>query len=568
MTSVFLVHGPPGTGKTTYLSRQARRAVDEHGPENVAIASLTRAAAAEIAGRDTGIPEGNVGTLHAACFRALGFPRLAETPEGLKAWNADHPTLRLTGGRTTLEDAPLEAEGGSGATRADELHSAVMNHRARRTPRENWTEDERDYDALWTDWKTETNRCDFTDLIERALVDLDRHPASPEVLLLDEAQDFSALELALSQRWAAGAGTTVICGDTDQALYAWRGSDPDALLAMATSGSRVLEQSYRVPRAVHELAAGWVQQIAGRADISYLPTDQEGEARRLSISLRNVEPLLEEIQADLDGGRTVQVLTACGYMLAPVIALLRKHGIPFHNPHRVTAGAWNPMRAASRLLAFLRPDERVWGEQSRLWTWDDLRRWTDPLQARSALARGAKAFIASKCEEDRFGESQADREVPLEQLVDLLGVSPSAWTEHPAIRLDVDWWASHLRASEAAKARFPLEVLRQHGHAALTADRRVVVGTIHSVKGSEADSVYVFPDLSRQGMWQGWQPGGPTRDQIVRMIYVALTRARQRVTVLDPAGPEHVPLELLGAGDAARDRGRAALAPSRGKAAA
>lgn len=558
MSNIFLVHGPPGTGKTRYLSRQAQRAISEHGAENVAIASLTRTAAAEISGRNSNIPDQNVGTLHSACFHALGRPKLAETPEGLRAWNAEHPALELTGGRTGLEDAPVEAEGG-GRTRGDELHSAVANHRARRTPVEAWSDDEREYHALWRDWCAQTDRLDFTDLIERAVAELDAHPAHPAVLLLDEAQDFSALELALAQRWAQHAETTVIAGDTDQALYQWRGSDPGALLSTPRAGERVLEQSYRVPAAVHELAMRWIGQIQGRADVAYRPTDVAGEVRRLPISLRRPEALLDEIAADVDAGRSVMILTSCGYMLAPILGLLKRAGVPFGNPHRITAGQWNPLRAGGRLLAFLTP--RVTRAD---WTWDELRRWTEPLQARGTLSRGAKTFIEEKCRADKFGESRADQRPDAETVRNLF--EADAWER--AVRCDVDWWAEHLLAKDAKTAAYPVEIYRRHGAMALAAPPAVTVGTIHSVKGGEADSVYLFPDLSRTGYWTGWHPGGPGRDQIVRMLYVALTRARERVTILDPSGPEHVPLELLGGGDRAPERVRTTLGPTFARAAA
>lgn len=580
MTNVFLVHGPPGTGKTTHLSRQAQRAAAEHSAQAVAVASLTRAAAAEIAGRDTGIPDENVGTLHATIYRALDRPKLAETPEGLRAWGAEHPALELTGGRSTLEDAPIESEAGSGRTRGDRLHSAIMCHRARATPVEQWADDERDYWTLWSDWCEQTRHLDFTSLIERALVELPAHPANPAVLLLDEAQDFSALELQLAQRWSQHTATTVVTGDTDQALYAWRGSDPKALLSMPRAGERVLTQSHRVPAAVHEMAMRWIGQLEHRADVAYRPTDVAGATRRLHASLRYPDPLIDAVAADLAAGRSVMVLAACSYMLSPVLKALRDAGLPFHNPHRVAAGQWNPMRAAGPLLAFLRHDPCVWGDRARLWSWDDLRKWMEPMTARGHLAHGTKAFIEAKCQKDRFGDSRADEVVPPEQVVELLGAGPSAWTEHPAVRGDMRWWADTLRAGEAKRLRYLLNLIERTGLGPLTemvdvldgtraaTDLQwVTAGTIHSVKGGEADSVYVFPDLSRAGMWDGWQPGGPGRDGIVRMIYVALTRTRETVTILDPSGPEHAPLDLLGDGARAPEHVRLALGPTFGRAA-
>jgi superfamily I DNA/RNA helicase len=65
------IFGPPGTGKTTTLSRQIRRAAERYGSDAVVVGSFTRAAARELVSRDLPLDEGQVGTLHALCYRQL-----------------------------------------------------------------------------------------------------------------------------------------------------------------------------------------------------------------------------------------------------------------------------------------------------------------------------------------------------------------------------------------------------------------------------------------------------------------------------------------------------------------
>jgi superfamily I DNA/RNA helicase len=59
---------------------------------------------------------------------------------------------------------------------------------------------------------------------------------------------------------------------------------------------------------------------------------------------------------------------------------------------------------------------------------------------------------------------------------------------------------------------------------------QVVVGTIHSVKGGQADVVYLFPDLSQAGDAQ-YNRGGAARDSVIRLFYVGLTRARETLYI-------------------------------------
>src|SRR5688572_12039751 len=85
---VYQIVGPPGTGKTTALARHAARAVEARGPSAVVALSLTRTAAAEIAGRDSGIEPKNIGTLHGLLFRALeGRALVLDSSKGIRAWN-------------------------------------------------------------------------------------------------------------------------------------------------------------------------------------------------------------------------------------------------------------------------------------------------------------------------------------------------------------------------------------------------------------------------------------------------------------------------------------------------
>jgi superfamily I DNA/RNA helicase len=59
---------------------------------------------------------------------------------------------------------------------------------------------------------------------------------------------------------------------------------------------------------------------------------------------------------------------------------------------------------------------------------------------------------------------------------------------------------------------------------------RVVVGTIHSVKGGQADVVYLFPDLSQAGAAQYERSGAP-HDSVIRLFYVGATRARETLYI-------------------------------------
>jgi superfamily I DNA/RNA helicase len=538
------VYGPPGCGKTTYLRRQALLAADRYGERSVMVASLTRAAAHEVAGRIPTFPPQNIGTLHSFAYRGLDKPALAETPDGIKAWNADAPPhLRLdaTSRDTDYPDIePMPTT--SGATAAD-LHSAYGILRARRADRSTYPPDVERFATRWEDWKRQTGRLDFSDLIDIAADELDAAPGDPAVFMVDEAQDMSAAEMRLVHRWGAAAGHLVIVGDPDQNLYEWRGSDPGEFARGDAESEHILKQTYRVPELAHAFAVDWIERTHGRRPIAYRPTSVRGDLARYGVQYRDrggVATLIDRCAASAEEGRTSMILASCGFMLNPIAAQMRADGVPFHNPYRPTHGGWNPLRGARRLLSLLRGDEAAWGREAAEWAWKDVWSFVEPMRA-EWFDRGGKALIERRAGRDRFGNedaaSAAIGDDGMRLLHDLL--TPEAFGA--VVSGDVSWWEASLLASWRPKVAYACEVARRRGAASLREEPRVVLGTIHSVKGGEADDVFVFPDLSDAAMKE-WTGRESQRAAIRRLFYVAFTRTRGGLYLCAPSSPRAVRL--------------------------
>lgn len=534
-----LVVGPPGTGKTTYLKRQVELAAQKFQGKEIVVGSLTRTAASEVASRVEGVPRRNVGTLHAHAYALLDRPRIAESVGALREWNETCPVsswrIDLKHAASPEHDAPTEV-GGSYDSAGYELYERMGIYRQRMLPRESWSPNVQEFAKVWEAWKDENNIYDFTDLIEVAV---DRVPELPgcRVFMLDEAQDMSRLEFALARQWGAAAEQFVVVGDPDQNLYEWRGSDPDAFYSGDIASKRVLSQSYRVPQAVHKVAVDWVQQIEGRVDAAYeARTGDVGSVERAGHQYRDPDSLIADAQARLakgDGCESVMVLVSCNYMLNPVCRRLRELGIPFCNPYRTKAGNWNPLVSARRLLAFLRPDADTWGEQSRLWTWQDVKAWGEVLQADKTFIRGFKKEIGLRTDKNRFGELGEDV-VPLTELLRWMKDDEG---REAILDMNLDWWEERLIATQHKSQKFALDVARLHGAQVLRQQPRIVVGTVHSVKGGEADHVYLFPDLSPVAYNESWRRPGAPRNSVVRQFYVGITRARQSLTLCEASDP-------------------------------
>jgi superfamily I DNA/RNA helicase len=182
-----------------------------------------------------------------------------------------------------------------------------------------------------------------------------------------------------------------------------------------------------------------------------------------------------------------------------------------------------------RLLALTQIREDIWGADSRMWTWQDVERWTDPLEAKKLFERGAKSQIMSAARE--MGVTEAD----LSKLAQLMRGDA---LDH-AFQGDVNWWYDNLLSRQKKVADFPVKVFNKHGAKALIDDPQVIIGTIHSVKGGQADVVYMFPDISPSGMRQ-WLGRPAERDGIIRQMYVGITRAKEHLILCAPASRNNV----------------------------
>lgn len=506
---VHKVAGPPGTGKTQTLAAQAKRAAEKYGADRVMITSFTRAGAMEIADRADGIKLS--GTLHSIAWRALGRPKIAEANVG--SWNEAHPSLSISAKGESL--AELES---ARRSPGDKLLSSVNILRAQMIPEGQWPPNELAFWRTWQDWMAENDYIDFTGVLEKALKVLPYAPGAPRVLFHDESQDSTRLQWRLLRQWASQADYLVSAGDDDQALYSWLGATVDEFIAPVSGETRVLGQSWRCPAAVAEVATAYAEaNIRERMAKHWLPRDgSEGTVTRSHLRWRDGEAVAKEI---IDTDSTVMVLASAGYMLAPLIKALRERGELFWNPYRSDRGDWNPIRLEAervttwqRLLAFMRPHT-----EATLWTVGDVRLWLPMVKRRGIVSGGL----------DVLAEHPADEFMT----PDLLDAVFEDW--QGPLNGGAEWLSEHALAEKQRALAYPMRVLAKRSAAAFSASPRLIVGTVHSVKGGEAERVYLFPDLSMSAQQQMVRDADPFH----RLAYVGMTRAREDLVLCAPSNP-------------------------------
>lgn len=319
---------------------------------------------------------------------------------------------------------------------------------------------------------------------------------------------------------------------THNTLYHFRGAIPDAFLSPKLPEEQmiILPQSYRLPRKIKDRAERLIKRVTPRQEKTFSARDAEGEIINESeITFKKEIKLLKKVKEWMREDETIMILATCGYMLYPIINQLRINGILFHNPYRTAHGAWNPLRGGChRLLEFFRSDSRVWGEKAQRHTWKSMWSWFEHLVSKEAgLTRGAKKVARARAKDPEW----ADKFVERWEFKDL-------GFENPPAPGDYEWLSEVLSEKKKKFYMYAFEICRQHGRKALLGTPKIIVGTIHSVKGGEANTVFLCPDLSYAASKEVTSVAGLA--SIVRLFYVGMTRAKERLILFGAAEQNNV----------------------------
>lgn len=321
---------------------------------------------------------------------------------------------------------------------------------------------------------------DFHDMITRADGEL-----PVDVLFVDEAQDTSRAQWTFLRKVARNVPRIILAGDDDQAVYAWSGADEGALRRFL--GKRtVLPQSYRLPFEIKKLADSIIGRVHQRLPKQFDPRldPETGEVVKGEVTFRNDLGSL-----DLRNGETWLLLARSNYQLDEYRDYARSQGVVYTLPD----GTWsNTLPAVRAAICYER-----------------LRRGHEVPRAD---VRAMMAFTATTVQklppvvvwENIFSEEDKSK----------------TWMHG----------LPHISGSD----REYIRALRSSGES-VTKAGRVRIGTVHSVKGAEAENVILKSDISERVAF------GARRDPDaeLRVQYVGVTRASKSLHVLLPTTGTH-----------------------------
>lgn len=325
-------------------------------------------------------------------------------------------------------------------------------------------------------------------------------PSIP-VWFIDEAQDNSKLMDWVCARITENARWVYVFGDPLQAIYGWSGGDHRAFLRWDYAHKQILPISHRCPSAVLRPARAIARRTADWFDHDFAPRAEGG-------TLNLVERIASLVSA-IDPTENTLVLARSNHLASKLAGLIDEAAIPWH-PTRGRGGFNSPRRVGAALAALdLRAGKPITPDQWGLL----LNQIPVKVEGKVLLSHGTKARFADPDYRTTLGPAT------LAMIADYGG------TEDFQAALRSERWCEYFQEP----ARFRHIVAASKYGDELMRNPRVRVGTIHSVKGAEADHVLLWTATSE---FLNGQLVDPARfDEERRVWYVAHTRARQRMTV-------------------------------------
>lgn len=343
------------------------------------------------------------------------------------------------------------------------------------------------------------------------------HGLTPDVdlLLIDEFQDLAPLEYKLYKQWrdSGQIERIYISGDPNQSIYSFRGGTPLYFEETDVDGTKTLKQSYRCPSNIANVGYE-ILSCHPETDPRGFDGKNDGGTVRRSV-IDDATALRDVVVSDATEYGTdpsVLLLTRTNYQLRRISKALRDLGVPFKTLGS-QSGVWGT--DLERAYAFLRSLGTV--ETFPKPVVDDvLKRLPDGKDRLDTLTATKSEYRGSGVE-----DALDDFETVLD-VVDRLDFGDRV----------TDWKRSVLRnALDAPNDITP---------------GAVKVGTIHTSKGLEAPSVYLFVNSSKRTERQ-YRRNDDYAAEEHRIYYVGATRASDKLTLVDGyfEGPVAPPIQRL-----------------------
>lgn len=464
-----------GSGKTRRLIEEVSKELETRRPEELAFVTFTRKGAEEglhrVCSKLRLTPEElpYFRTLHSLTFHALGlkatdmFGRLDQRKFN-KEYGYDVNRCEVDTGKVAptrdsqyLDFYDLER---SGALTSRQLAEADIEQSYYRQLVRKYEE-----------FKANEHLVDFFDCLIKYVQEGDSLPV--RVVMIDEAQDITALQWRVIDKAFSRAEKVIIAGDENQSIYQYSGARPDFLIALAKKYPvEHLSVSHRIPQSVYRLAKGITDFISDKTDKPFNPKieNPEGSITQLAELDRLKHFIRKEDFSENKSETTWYILSRNNCFLDEPKKLLEENLIPYWTAEGFFMGG----QIMKRLKDYHNYALEGYGNPKKK---EDFQRrfgiadFSAPFTDTCLFTEGRKWIYNAYIEE--YG---------LEKLEEMCKWNP-----------------------------------------------QILVSTIHHVKGGEAQNVAIMLDTTRRTVGNIFND----IDEELRILYVGVTRTKQNLFLID-----------------------------------
>ena len=321
----------------------------------------------------------------------------------------------------------------------------------------------------YEEFKASKCAVDFFDCLIKYVLEGDSLPC--KVVMIDEAQDITALQWKVIEKAFKYAEKVYVAGDDKQSLYTYSGARPDILIKLASQYPVVhLAKSYRIPLSVYRLANAITDFIGEKTEQMSEPREENGEGSITQLSdtdrlAKIISPVLENKSKS-----SWFILARNKCFLDRAMTSLEDNLIPYWTVDGFFMGGEVMKRLTDyesfRLEGFKSEDKRQ----------------------QFAKKFGITNFSVPFTDTNLFTEGRK-------------------WV-----------YASYIE-------KYGIELLKEM----CKWNPQVLVSTIHAQKGSEAENVAVLLDATRKTKRNVFED----IDEELRCLYVAVTRTKKNLYLID-----------------------------------
>ena len=490
-TTIF---GPPGTGKTHTLLSIVEKHLDEgYRPEEIGYFAYTKKAANEAIDRATSKFEYEekdfewFRTLHSMAFKQLNLTTKSVMKDrNYKELGKKLQIKEFLNANNQIEDNGQSMQKNPFMRIIELARNNMVNintqwRRSQGHVEGGFEELERIYET-YIDYKQEHELYDFNDMLLE-LVNEGVVPSLP-VIIIDEAQDLSMLQWYAVILLAKSTKHIYIAGDDDQAIFKWAGAIPEML--MRTPGNKkVLNQSFRIPKRVYDVAESVANKIKVRVKKEWSPTSKTGDVSHYSS--------IEYVPFNKDG--EYYVLARTKYVLQKVEEYFKREGIIYNR--------FNKNKSISEKVCYA------------------INCWNKLINGDTISLGGAKnmyKYIAGDGPIKR-GFKTWDK-----ALEDDIVVSYNDLVNNHGLRVPKDLAWNDVLTLINEDVILYIRKCERRGQD-INAIPKIKILTIHGSKGGEADNVVLLSELSRKSHTSLLKNGDDER----RVFYTGITRTKKNL---------------------------------------